>query len=363
VSTRHGGKTSAPRVSVCVPTFNRAGFLAESLPTILAQDYPSLEIVISDNASTDATEEICRTVAARDPRVRYFRQARNIGLYQNHNFLIETACGEFLGFFHDDDQYTPTIVAEYVRFLEAHPDVGLVCSDWDLLDDDGHVIGARDHHVPAVMPGREYVERTIRSGRSTVGCPGALVRRTALGDVRFDEAGPIGFGDFVVWFQIAERWAIGHLSRRLWRYRLHRGSLSGRKIQSIVDDYEQALGGYCDAFARRWPAETARAERWRALIRRYIFWALAYELSLHFRTTLRATTLTTGQGTIFELKDYRLTADEIESVRRRLGHYRTRVDQRIVHALIEGLLALGLTQPLGWATRYPVALRALLGVR
>ncbi len=354
---------SGPLVSICVPTYNRARFLRESLATILAQDYAPLEIVISDNASDDDTEEICRTVAERDPRVRYIRQSRNIGLYQNHNFLIGAARGELLGFFHDDDQYTPTIVTAYVRFLREHPEAGLVCSDWELLDDDGHLIGTRDHDVPPVMAGREDIERTIRSGRSTVGCPGALIRRAALGDVRFDEAGPIGFGDFVVWFQIAERWAIGHVRGRLWRYRLHRGSLSGRKIESIVGDYEQALGVYCDGFAGRWPAEATRAEGWRALMRRYIFWALAYELSLHFRTTWRATTLTTGQGTIFELKGYRLSDDEVESVRRRLRQYRTRADQRVVHALIEILLALGLTRPLGWITRYPLALRALLGVR
>jgi glycosyltransferase involved in cell wall biosynthesis len=353
----------SPLVSLCVPTYNRAAFLRESLATIQAQDYRPLEIVISDNGSTDETEAICRAAAASDPRIRYVRQARNIGLYQNHNFLIGAARGEFLCFFHDDDQYTPGIVSEYVRFLDAHPTAGLVCADWDLIDDDGRLIGSRRYDVPPVMSGRDYIERTIRSGRSTVGCPGALLRRSALGDLRFDEAGPIGFGDFVVWFQIAERWGIGHLSKPLWRYRLHRGSLSGRKIEAIVGDYEQALDGYCDGFARRWPGEAARAERWRQLIRRYIFWALAYELSLHFRTALRASTLTAGQGTIFELKGYRLTPDELRSVRRRLCDYRTGVDQRLARAAIEALLSMGLTQPLGWATRYPLALRALLGVR
>lgn len=352
---------SAPLVSICVPTCNRAHYLRESLATICAQDYEPLEIVISDNGSTDETEKICRAVAERDACVRYSRQPTNIGLYQNHNFLIEASRGEFLGFFHDDDQYTPTIISEYVRFLQAHPEVGLVCSDWELLNDDGLIIGVRDYAGPAVMAGRAYIERTIRSGRSAIGIPGTLIRRTALADIRFDEAGPSGFGDFVVWFEIAERWAIGHLrGRRLWRYRQHRGSLSGRKIESFVQDYEEYLTKYCDGFQRRWPAEAAHARRWRALMRRYIFWALAYELSLHFRTTLRTTPPKVGQGTIFEMKGYRLSRDEFDEVRRRLRTYRAGADQHVAYLIIEALLHLNVTRPLAWASQCSTILRHVL---
>jgi hypothetical protein len=98
-------------------------------------------------------------------------------------------------------------------------------------------------------------------------------------------------------------------------------------------------------------------------MRRFIFWALAYELSLQFRPALRTTTLTAGRGTMFELKGYRLSPEELESVRRRLGQHRTGGDQWLVHGLIELLMTAGLTRPLGWVTRYPLALRNLLGVR
>src|SRR3989337_600137 len=78
-----------PLVSICVPTYNRAGLLRETLQAICGQDYAPLEILICDNCSDDETERLCRQVAQADPRVRYVRQPRNIGLHANHNFCIE----------------------------------------------------------------------------------------------------------------------------------------------------------------------------------------------------------------------------------------------------------------------------------
>lgn len=118
-----------PLVSICVPTYNRASFLQESLQTFCAQDYALLEILISDNCSDDETEEVCREISQVDPRVRYVRQTRNIGLYANHKFWINESLGEFLCFFHDDDRRDPRIVSEYVSFVMRNPEVGIACSD------------------------------------------------------------------------------------------------------------------------------------------------------------------------------------------------------------------------------------------
>jgi len=243
--------TGAPLVSVCVPTRNRVELLRESLATIVKQDYEPLEILISDNASDDGTEELCRKLQATDRRVRYVRQLRNIGLYGNHNFCIEASRGPLICFFHDDDRYDPRIVSTYARFLTQHERVGVVCSDWELLDETGSRIGIRDHRVPAVSSGLDFIERTLRSGRSAVGCPGMMVRREALGAVRFDEDRPIGFVDFAVWFRVAERWDVGHVADRLWGYRIHRRSLSRRTVLSMADDYYRNMMHYCDEHQAR----------------------------------------------------------------------------------------------------------------
>lgn len=347
-------------VSICVPTYNRARFLQESLETICAQDYSPLEILISDNCSNDETEEVCRKIAQADPRIRYVRQTRNIGLYANHNFCINESCGEFLCFFHDDDRRHPRIVNEYVSFLVRHPDVGIVCSDWELINGTGERIGARDHNVKPIRPGLEYIERTLRSGRSSVAAQGVMIRRATLGHVRFDEHGPIGFGDFVVWFQIAERAAVGHINRRLWSCRLHQQSLSRRTIESLARDYYENLTRYCDAHLQRWPEHTELISRWKVSIKRYLFWALMYEVGLYFRSG--GSPRWSRNRTVFEIADYRLTEKEFRGVLEQLPLYRTGFVQLAALFTVNALLRAKCTWLLGWVTRYSSALRRILGV-
>jgi glycosyltransferase involved in cell wall biosynthesis len=348
-----------PLVSVCVPTWNRAAALRDSLKTIQGQDYAPLEIVISDNGSTDGTEALCRAVAAEDTRVRYFRHPDNIGLYQNHNFLIDVSRGEFIAFFHDHDTRALDVVSKFVRFMEEHRDVGVVSSDWDVLSRDGKVLAAREHAVAAVTPGLEFIERTIRVGRSSVGVPGALIRRSALGDIRFDEARPLGFGDFVVWFQIAEQWSIGHLSERLWGWTQEPDAQSVRRIVSLIHDYDLNLNAYCDGFLTRRPDEQARVDRWRRLIRRYIFWALAFEIGLHHRGPQGDTT----GATLFEMLPYRLSQQEFDTAVSQLALYRTGLDQSAVWFTLSVLLRLRFTWPLAWVTRHYASMRMILGLR
>lgn len=351
-----------PLISICVPTYNRAGLLRETLQTISAQDYTPLDILISDNCSDDETERLCREMAKADPRVRYVRQPRNIGMHANHNFCIEESRGELLCFFHDDDLYDSQIISQYVAFLSRHSEVGIVCSDWELIDDAGTLIGVREHKVKPVTAGLEYIEQTLRSGRSSVGCSGAMIRRSALGDTRFDEKGPTGFGDFVLWFQIAERYGVGHIRRRLWRYRLHTRSISRRTLESIASDYHETLTRYCDGYLERWPGHGERVDRWRACISRYLFWALAYEVGLYFRKK-GPSAKRSHQRTVFEISDYRLTPEELYRVLEKLGVYQTDIVQYLARFLIDLLMRMGFTWPLGWITHYASSLRGPLGLR
>lgn len=346
-------------VSICVPTYNRADYLVESLATITAQTYAPLEILIADNASTDATESICRALAARDPRVRYVRHPRNIGLYENHNFCIEESRGDYLCFFHDDDRYAPDVVAENVAVLDAHPSVGIVCSDWDLMDETGQRFGGRRFAVSPVTRGLDYVERTIASGRSSICCPGTLIRRAALGKVRFPESGPIGFGDFLVWFEVAERADVGHVRRTLWSYRQHARSLSRRPLHAMASDYLENLETYFAGHLARWPAHADRVARWRRLARRYAFWTLIYELCLHARRE-RGGPPRSRVRSIFELADFALSPDDVARVRATLHRLRRGPMQRVVLLLVESLVDTGLTAPLAWATRHTERFRARL---
>lgn len=354
---------SARLVSVCVPTYNRADFLRDSLVSITAQTYRPLEILISDNASTDGTETICRALAARDARVRYVRHATNIGLYENHNFCLDESRGEYVGFLHDDDLHAPTLVAENAAMLDAHPAAGLACADWDLIDETGRRFGGRRFAVDPVTPGLGYIDRTIASGRSSVCCPGALIRRSALGDIRFPVSGPIGFGDFLVWFEVAERADVAHVRKTLWSYRQHSRSLSRRTIESLTQDYLENLETFFKGHLTRWPAHEDRVARWRRLAMRYAFWALVYEVCLHARHERGLPSVAGASSTIFEHANYRLTPADVARARATLHRVCRGPFHRAVLLVVEAMLNAGLTAPLAWATRHTERFRGMLVTR
>ena len=110
-------------VTVGLMAYNRAGtYLTAAIDSILAQTYKNFELIISDNASPDNTEEICREYAKRDPRVRYIRQKENIGYTANVNFVNGEARGEYFFWFCDDDVLAPTFIEKCVARLETHPE-------------------------------------------------------------------------------------------------------------------------------------------------------------------------------------------------------------------------------------------------
>jgi glycosyltransferase involved in cell wall biosynthesis len=115
-----------PAVTIGVPVYNSEKYLAETLQAILTQTFTDFELVISDNASTDATEGICNDCARSDSRVRYVRQPRNIGAPRNYNALVALARGRYLKWSSSNDIIQPQFLAACVPLLETRADVVLV---------------------------------------------------------------------------------------------------------------------------------------------------------------------------------------------------------------------------------------------
>jgi glycosyltransferase involved in cell wall biosynthesis len=126
--------TSVPRLSIGLPTYNGESFLAESLDALLGQSYENFELIISDNASTDGTEDICRRYAKQDSRIRYIRQSRNIGCAPNHNVLVRQARGELFKWASDDDLYARDLIERCIEALDEYPNVVLAHSWTAMID-------------------------------------------------------------------------------------------------------------------------------------------------------------------------------------------------------------------------------------
>jgi glycosyltransferase involved in cell wall biosynthesis len=120
--------TSECLVSVCLPVRNGVDRIGVVVKSVLAQDHKNLELIISDNASTDGTEELCRALAAADPRIRYHRQPRNMGLLNNFIKAMELARGTYLRWLGDDDWLEPNAIAACLEVFQRDPHLVLVTS-------------------------------------------------------------------------------------------------------------------------------------------------------------------------------------------------------------------------------------------
>lgn len=148
--------TAAPLVTIGIPVYNGADHLAEALESVLAQDYPNLEVVVCDNASEDDTPTIVARFASKDPRVRSVRNPTNIGLLPNFRRVRDEAHGKYFGWLgHDDLLSDPGYISAVVAFLEDHPKV-VLCHTWiSMLRPSGET---QVIEFPELDPGRPWAE-------------------------------------------------------------------------------------------------------------------------------------------------------------------------------------------------------------
>ena len=126
-----------PCVSVGMPVYNGERFMGEALQGLLEQTFEDIEIVISDNASTDRTQEVCREFAARDSRIRYYRVDRNRGSGWNHNHVFALSSGAYFKWHSHDDRCAPTFIQKCVEALDSDPSVVIAYPKTVIIDENG----------------------------------------------------------------------------------------------------------------------------------------------------------------------------------------------------------------------------------
>jgi len=128
---------SHPLVTIGIPTYNRAqGNLKHALQCALNQTYQNIEIIVSDNCSTDDTEEFMKQYS--DSRLRYIRQTENIGANSNFNFCVNEAKGKYFLLLHDDDMIEPDIIESCISTLKNGEDVGIIYTGVRIIDSNGN---------------------------------------------------------------------------------------------------------------------------------------------------------------------------------------------------------------------------------
>ncbi len=220
-----------PLVSVIIPTYNRAEYLAEALNSVLAQTYADLEIFVVDDGSTDGTQE---AVARYGSKVTYIRQD-NLGVCAARNNALRQARGEYIAFLDDDDLWLETKIEKEVAFLEANSDHGFVFAGFIYFSDDDPDKGRR------VLNQYETTTYKCLYGQNMIYSTSIVtLRKSCLDRVGFFDEDLIQSADYDLWLRLAKKFKFGFIDERLSKYRVHAKNMS-KNLERRIQSYKQIV--------------------------------------------------------------------------------------------------------------------------
>lgn len=229
---------SVERLSVCIPTHNGEPWIASTIQSILSQDQ-DFEVVVSDDASSDSTVDIARSL--NDPRVRVERSESRIGMARNWNRAVELSHGEYVKLLMQDDELLPGALSVQASLLERHPTAGFAFGP-RLLDGDGSAAAARwmraygtPHATLGItdelVPGSRVVEAHTR-GRlrgNAIGEPSVvMIRRSTLQQSGMFNPRLRQLTDLDLWIRLASVADVAFDPRPVARFRVHAASATQR---------------------------------------------------------------------------------------------------------------------------------------
>ncbi|TKS58179.1 MAG: glycosyl transferase [Nitrospira sp.] len=213
---------SRPLVSIGMPVYNGERFIRQALDSLIAQDYENIELIISDNASEDRTEELCQEYLATDNRIRCYRNETNLGPVKNFNRAFELSRGEYFMWAAHDDIWDVTYVRKCVEVLERTPSAVLCCTSLRFIDEDSRVLGMEydNYDNPEMLtPSLRERVRILVSRHGWYGIYGVVradaLRRTLL-------ARPVYGADVILSMELCLLGAFAKIPEVLFYYRQFR---------------------------------------------------------------------------------------------------------------------------------------------
>jgi glycosyltransferase involved in cell wall biosynthesis len=252
-----------PKVSIIIPTYNRAQFIAEAIQSVLDQTFQDFELLIVDDGSTDNTREIVGSF--KDQRIKYIHQ-ENRGVSAARNNGILASSGEYIAFLDSDDLWLPQSLELKVRSLDSHPDAALVCSDLELFDNDtGARLGSFWHGSISRFSLKRVSKQPLNQ-LLTIGCfigpQATLIRRRVFSDVGYFDESLRSCGDWDMFVRILKRFLIDIIDIPLTKLRRHGYSMwsTGKNIDENYQNEVYAINKVInsDAFTK---AEIALAKK------------------------------------------------------------------------------------------------------
>ena len=215
-----------PLVSVIMPCYNMESYVADSIASVQRQTYPHWELLIVNDASTDRTVEIVKSLAEQDEKILFVVKKEHSGIADTRNQCIQMAKGRFLAFLDADDIWHPEKLDTQLRFMMER-NVGFTYTTYDWIDEEGNTLNKSIKTI-GHLDYETYLRNTI------IGCSTVVVDKTIVGEVvvpRFRTS-----EDTATWLDILKQ---GHLAyaidQPLVSYRIRRRSASSNKLKAAAD--------------------------------------------------------------------------------------------------------------------------------
>lgn len=240
-----GVRHDRPRISIGLPVYNGEPFLGESIDSILGQTYDDFELLVSDNASTDGTRDICEAKAAEDSRIRYIRQTENIGAAKNYNLLFHESKGEFFRWAADDDVCDPRYLERCLDAFDRTDGSTVLCYPRTvLIDSNGEEIRTYEDGMDLRSPHPHVRIREMFRRLKLCNAVFGLIRSEVL--ARTGLIGSYISSDVVLLGEIALRGRIHEVPEYLFRRRVHErmSNLACKNDEELAEWFDPANAGH-----------------------------------------------------------------------------------------------------------------------
>lgn len=259
-----------PLVSICIPTYNGEAFIEEAIKSAIAQTYPNIELIVSDDGSTDRTIAIAQTFQSQTSADFRIILHRNYGLSQNWNFCIEQAKGEYIKFLFQDDLLAPECIEKMVALAQKNPEIGMVFSPRGITiaEDESHPIlrrasqSIKDLHkswsnLKSIQPGKELLADTncLSNPINKIGEPSTvLIAARVFAEIGLFDSGLSQYVDLDMWWRIMGNYHIGFVDETLSSLRIHpeqqtwKNFAAGENHKDVVRFYKKLLNSHDYSF-------------------------------------------------------------------------------------------------------------------
>lgn len=245
-----------PLVSICIPTFNGEKFIEECIQSILTQTYQNLEIVFSDDSSTDGTLTIVENLLSQsNVNYKIIFNENERGLAANWNNAIKNSNGKYIKFVFQDDVLKESCVSELIKIAESEPNVGLVYCKRDFIIEENY----NDHEwiekfnelhnswnelvvQTGVLSGKEYLRDSaiLSEPLNKIGEPTTvLLLKSCFDEMGYFDSNLSQLLDAEMWYRIMTKYNIGFVDEELCSFRLHSEQTTELNKASIIKDYEE----------------------------------------------------------------------------------------------------------------------------